>query len=81
MQAADIKIRATGYDRYLVAGKRDSFCHLTVYLLAGRTLEQKVHLSEALRASLAARLPQTRSLSVDIRDMDPVAYKKRLNGD
>lgn len=28
---------------------------------------------------MAELLPQTKSLSVDIRDMDPVAYKKRLN--
>jgi 5-carboxymethyl-2-hydroxymuconate isomerase len=81
MQAADIKIRATRYADYLVAGKRDGFCHLSVYLLAGRTPEQKVRLSETLRATMVPLLPETRSLSVDIRDMDPVAYKKRLNGD
>jgi 5-carboxymethyl-2-hydroxymuconate isomerase len=78
MQAADIKIRALPYADYLVAGKQDSFCHVSVYLLEGRTPEQKLTLSETLRTAMAALLPHTKSLSVDIRDMDPSAYKKRL---
>ena len=78
VQAADLKIRATAYAEYLVAGRRDGFCHVSLYLLEGRTPEQKVQLSEALRAAMVALLPQTKSLSVDIRDMDAVAYKKRL---
>ena len=78
VQAADLKIRAMAYADYLVAGTRDGFCHVSLYLLEGRTPAQKVTLSEALRAAMAALLPQTRSLSVDIRDMDAVAYKKRL---
>jgi 5-carboxymethyl-2-hydroxymuconate isomerase len=47
-------------------------------MLAGRTPEQKVALSVALRQTLVAHCPDITSLSVDIRDMDPEAYKKRL---
>jgi 5-carboxymethyl-2-hydroxymuconate isomerase len=79
MKAADIKIRAISYDDYLVAGVRDGFCHVSVYMLEGRTNQQKLIVSERLRATLAECLPQTRSLSVDIRDMDALAYKKRLH--
>jgi 5-carboxymethyl-2-hydroxymuconate isomerase len=78
MQAADIKVRAVATADYLVAGKRDSFCHVTVSMLEGRMPEQKVALSEALRGTLAGLLTETKSLSVDIRDMDAVAYKKRV---
>jgi 5-carboxymethyl-2-hydroxymuconate isomerase len=78
VQAPDIKIRAISYDDYLVAGIRDAFCHVSVFLLEGRTPEQKLNLSESLRTSLSKMLPRTKSLSVDIRDMDPSAYKKRL---
>ena len=78
VQAADLKIRAIAYADYLVAGTHDGFCHVSLYLLEGRTPEQKVLLSEALRAAMVALLPQTKSLSVDIRDMDAVAYKKRV---
>jgi 5-carboxymethyl-2-hydroxymuconate isomerase len=78
VQAPDIKIRAISYDDYLVAGIRDGFCHVSVFLLEGRTPEQKLKLSESLRTSLSKMLPRTKSLSVDIRDMDSSAYKKRL---
>ncbi|MFC0243270.1 5-carboxymethyl-2-hydroxymuconate Delta-isomerase [Rhodopseudomonas telluris] len=78
MNAADIKVRARGFDDYLVAGQRDSFVHLVVFMLAGRTPEQKEALSIALRRTLVEHCPDITSLSVDIRDMDPVAYKKRL---
>jgi 5-carboxymethyl-2-hydroxymuconate isomerase len=81
MQAADIKVRAISYDDYLVAGLRDGFCHVSVFLLEGRTPAQKRMLSETLRDCLAQALPATRSLSVDIRDMDAFAYKKRLLAD
>jgi len=80
MQAADIKVRARGFDDYLVAGRRDSFVHLAVFMLAGRTPAQKLALSTALRQTLVEHCPDIHSLSVDIRDMDPEAYKKRLKG-
>ncbi|KIZ40051.1 MULTISPECIES: 5-carboxymethyl-2-hydroxymuconate Delta-isomerase [Rhodopseudomonas] len=78
VQAADLKIRVIPYSDYLVAGARDSFCHVCVSMLEGRTPEQKVAVSEALRAAMVRLLPDTKSLSVDIRDMDAFAYKKRL---
>jgi 5-carboxymethyl-2-hydroxymuconate isomerase len=78
MQAADIKLRAIPYRDYLVAGRREGFCHVTVSMLEGRSPEQKLALSEPLRATLVRLLPHTKSLSVDIRDMDAFAYKKRL---
>ena len=78
MKAEDIKVRARAYDDFIVAGKRDSFVHLSVYLLSGRTPDQKVLLSTQLRESMERLCPEVTSLSVDVRDMDPVAYKKRL---
>jgi 5-carboxymethyl-2-hydroxymuconate isomerase len=78
VQAADLKLRAMAYADYLVAGVRDGFCHVTVSMLEGRTPEQKETLAIALRAAMVALLPETKSLSVDIRDMNAVAYKKRL---
>ena len=79
MKAADIKVRATAFTDYLVARQQDGFCHVSVYMLEGRTPAQKIAVSESLRETLAAMLPQTKSLSVDIRDMDPIAYRKRLH--
>ena len=78
VQANDPKIRAQPFSDYLVAGEERSFFHVALYLLAGRTPEQKERLSIALRQELSELLPDIYSISIDIRDMDPQAYKKRL---
>ena len=78
VQADDLKIRALPFSDYLVAGEERSFCHVLLYLLAGRTPEQKERLSIALRQELAELLRGITSISIDVRDMDPQAYKKRL---
>jgi 5-carboxymethyl-2-hydroxymuconate isomerase len=78
VQAEDLKLRAQAFDDYLVGGEPRSFFHVSFYLLAGRTPQQKEALSIALRRVLSELLAETHSISVDIRDMDPIAYKKRL---
>jgi len=78
VRAEDIKVRATSYHHFLVAGAEESFIHLSVHLLAGRTPDQKETLSISLRRTMSELCPEVISLSVDIRDMDPAAYKKRL---
>jgi 5-carboxymethyl-2-hydroxymuconate isomerase len=80
VKAADLKLRAQSFDDYLVAGEQKSFFHVTLYMLARRTPQQKETLSVEIRKALVALLVDTHSLSVDIRDMDPDAYKKRLKG-
>lgn len=78
VNAEDLKIRAQGFDDYLVGGEPRSFFHVTLSMLAGRTPEQKRLLAVELRRVLGDLLSRTYSLSVDIRDMDPDCYKKRL---
>jgi 5-carboxymethyl-2-hydroxymuconate isomerase len=80
VKAEDLKIRAQAFDDYLVAGEQQSFFHVTLYMLAGRMSRQKETLSVEIRKALIELLDDTHSLSVDIRDMDPDAYKKRLKG-
>jgi 5-carboxymethyl-2-hydroxymuconate isomerase len=72
VKAEDLKIRAQSFDEYLVAGKAQSFFHVS------RTPQQKETLSIELRSVLSKLLDNTHSISIDIRDMDPDAYKKRL---
>ena len=78
IQAENIKVRAIPYDHFRLEGGLDTFLHVNVFLLAGRTTEQKEHVSTLLRQSLGDAFPDIGSLSIDIRDMDPDAYKKRL---
>lgn len=79
MQADNIKVRAIPYDYFRLEGGLDTFLHVSVFLLAGRTAEQKEHVSTLLRKNIGDAFPAIGSLSIDIRDMDPVAYKKRVN--
>lgn len=79
VKSEDLKIRAQAFDDYLVAGEERSFFHVKLYMLAGRTRQQKETLSIEIRKALVGLLEGTYSLSVEIRDMDPDAYKKQLN--
>ncbi len=78
MQASDIKVRARPYDYYRLFNEDDSFLHVTVFLLDGRTNEQKEQVAEILRENLQSYLADVTSISVDIRDMNRQAYKKRV---
>lgn len=78
MQASDIKVRARPYDYYRLVNDGDSFLHVTVFLLGGRTSEQKEHVALTLCENLQSYLTDVTSVSVDIRDMNRQAYKKRV---
>lgn len=78
MQGVDIKVRAQPYDHYRLLNEGDSFVHVTVYLLEGRSDDQKEHVALILRENLQAYLLDVSSISIDIRDMNTHAYKKRL---
>lgn len=78
MQRADIKLRAMPYRTFQLNDGSESFVHLTISLLEGRTPEQKAGLAIACRAALVETCPQADAISVDIRDMNAHAYKKRV---
>ena len=78
MKPEDIKVRARAYEHFRMAGPGDNFVHTTIYLLEGRTNEQKEKLSIALRAVQVNLLPAVISISIDVQDMNDAAYKKRL---
>ena len=78
MDPVDIKIRALPYHHFKLAKSQNSFVHVNCRLLAGREPDEKVKLSTGLRQHLSKLLPDVYSISIDIIDMDSVAYKKRL---
>jgi 5-carboxymethyl-2-hydroxymuconate isomerase len=66
VKAEDIKIRAQAFDDYLVAGEERSFFHVTLYMLAGRTPQQKQSLSVEIRkrsSSFSGTLTASASIS------------------
>ncbi len=78
MQGVDIKVRARPYDHYRLANEGDDFLHVGVFLLQGRTDDQKEQIAVILRKNLQSYLVDVASISIDIRDMNPQAYKKRV---
>ena len=74
----DIKTRATGYRYHRTGQTRDSFVHVAVHLLDGRTDEQKIQLSEALLARIEPLLPEVASVGVEILDIHRASYRKRV---
>jgi 5-carboxymethyl-2-hydroxymuconate isomerase len=78
MQPVNIKVRAMPFDHVRLEGGLTTFVHVTAFLLAGRTPAQKEYLADLIRHDLAQGFSSVESISVDIRDMDPAIYKKRL---
>ena len=76
----DIKTRATGYRHHRTGQTRDSFVHVTVHLLDGRSDAQKSGLSEAVLGRLEPLLPGVASVGVEIVDMHRASYRKRVLG-
>jgi 5-carboxymethyl-2-hydroxymuconate isomerase len=75
---SDIKSRIypAGHSLVGTQGIDGSFCHAWVYLLEGRTVEQKEALSQMVFNTLVAALPEGISLSVDVQEMSRSTYKK-----
>jgi len=77
--ACDVKTRAHAVDDYVLgehAPNQSGFIHIIIYLLSGRTTEQKQALTHHMAAALRAKLPDLSSITVDIRDMARDTYAK-----
>ncbi len=73
-----IKARAIGYDNFMSGQDRDDYIHISVKILSGRTAEQKKMLSGHVIEKLTPHVGKTKSLTVDIIDMDIDSYAKYI---
>jgi 5-carboxymethyl-2-hydroxymuconate isomerase len=73
---SDIKVRALPYNQYLVGGHRDSFVHVTLRILAGRSGALKDALSSHVLTALQPFSATGCAVSVEVVDIDPGSYKK-----
>lgn len=74
----DVKTRALGYPHHRTGQTRDSFVHVAVHLLSGRSDEQKAMLSESVLARIEPMLPLVVSVGVEIIDIHRESYRKRV---
>ncbi len=75
---ASIKARAIGYDMYRSGQSRNDYIHIDLKILSGRTPEQKKALSDHMIDTISPHIGRTKSFTVDVIDMDIVAYGKSI---
>lgn len=78
ISAADLKLRIVDSIDFLMLDGRRSFVHVTVHMLAGRSLEQKEKLTIKIRTAMVDRFSDVDSISIACVDMEPQSYKKHL---
>lgn len=76
-KAGEVKVRLSLHDHYSVGGTQAEFVHVIIYLLAGRSDEQKKALSMAVVGALVERLPAVENVSMDVRDVRREAFSNR----
>ncbi|MGO2366660.1 MAG: 5-carboxymethyl-2-hydroxymuconate Delta-isomerase [Pseudoalteromonas sp.] len=75
-ELATIKTRAIAYTHYQLGDGKEGFIHISVHIMAGRSIEQKQLLSETLLNCLQTYCRDSDSLSVNVHDMEHEIYRK-----
>lgn len=72
----DIRSRALGFDDYQLQADKNSFIHVTLRIMIGRSEAQKNHLSSIVISALEKLELTSVVLSVEICDIDKSTYAK-----
>lgn len=74
----DIKVRAHAYTDFRLADVCDSFIHVTVRIMPGRSQQQKADLSERVLHALQALDMSRITLTVEVSDIAADTYRKHI---
>jgi 5-carboxymethyl-2-hydroxymuconate isomerase len=75
-QYESIKARHIAYDAFILPQGAQSFAHIAVKILDGRTLEQRSAVSDAVFAAVQATGIAIATLSIALHEMDGTTYRK-----
>lgn len=75
---SDIKVRAQGFDQFMVGRDCQDFVHVTLKILSGRTSAQKAALSHRVLEYLRTLDQHSCSLTVEVVDIDRESYAKAV---
>ncbi len=77
----EIKTRGYAVQDFIVGdkGRKGSFIHITVYLLEGRSVQQKQSLSQAILDSIATAMKNANTVTVDVRELVKDTYRIGMN--
>ena len=78
----DIKVRSLSFENYQCGTVKSSFVHVVTKILSGRTLEQRIELSQEIITELKAELKKldcaATTLTVEIVEIEKSSYAKVL---
>lgn len=77
-EADDIKTRALEYQTFSSGVKQQSFIHVVVKILSGRSLAQRQALSQRILTQLQSFNLSDVSLTVEICDIERESYSKKV---
>ncbi len=75
---ATIKVRALPCPYWRSGTDPQSFAHITIRLMSGRDNLAKTRLTQSVLAAMDKQLPKVGSLTVDLKEIDPNTYAKRI---
>jgi len=73
---SDIKVRAITYSSYQTGAHKSDFIHVTLKILAGRTCEQKIKLSQLVLDTLESVGLFNCTITIEVVDIDRSSYSK-----
>lgn len=73
-----IKVRALACPHWRTATTPQSFAHVTVRVLQGRSVETRAEISALILAALDTALPDIGALSVEVCELEQATYAKRV---
>jgi 5-carboxymethyl-2-hydroxymuconate isomerase len=76
-EESDIKIRIRPFDTYAVGGGREDFIHAFVWIMQGRSVEQRAALSKAIVGGLAEMFPLLPRIAANIAEFERASYFNR----
>jgi len=71
-----VKARSISYNDYILPDGTNNFIHITISILAGRTVEQRLALSKSAYQIAAEAIPSAQKISVNIHEMNKETYRK-----
>ncbi len=74
----DIKVRAISYAHHKTVNDKDSFIHVTLKTLAGRSLHRKRKLSELVLAKLDELPTFGIHITVEVLEIETASYSKKV---
>jgi len=74
-----IKVRAIPFEFYKSGLERSDYIHVKLRILSGRTIEQKKEISDYMIECIKPHIGQTKSLTLEVIDMDIRSYGKYIN--